>query len=85
MTQLTIEVPDELARRLKTIAKARGKSVSQVAVEYLRPAAERAGSPRAILRAMARLPKVDPSAVDEMNAAIAAGRLAMSDRDLFRQ
>ena len=85
MTQLTIEVPDELARRLKAIAKARAKSVSQVAVEYLRPASERAGSPRAILHAMARLPKVDPSAVDDMNAAIAAGRLAVSDQDLFGQ
>lgn len=85
MSQITIEVPDDLVRRLEALAKAEDKSMSQVVLEYLRPAGEPAGSPRAILRAMAQLSDVDPSAVDEMNSAIAAGRLAISDKRPFRQ
>lgn len=85
MTQITIEVPDDIASRLEALAKSEDKSVAQVVLEYLRPASEPVGSPQAILRALAQLPEVDPSAIDEMNAAIAAGRLAMSDRDPFRQ
>lgn len=85
MTRLTIELPDELARRLEAIAKARDKSVSQLALDYLRPVGETLGSPRTILETVAQLPKVDPSAVDEMNAAIAAGRVAARDKDFFGQ
>ena len=80
MTQITIEVPDDLARRFEALAKAEDKSMAEVVLEYLRPAGEPAGSPRAILRAVAQLPEVDPSAIDEMNAAIAAGRLGISLR-----
>jgi predicted transcriptional regulator len=44
MTQLTIEIPDALARRLAWLASAQNKSVEQVAVEQLEsllaPAAE---------------------------------------------
>ena len=44
MTQLTIEIPDALARRLAWLASEQKKSVEQVAVEHLEsllaPAAE---------------------------------------------
>ena len=44
MTQLTIEIPDVLARRLACLASAQNKSVEQVALEQLEsllePAAE---------------------------------------------
>jgi predicted transcriptional regulator len=85
LTQITIEVPDDLVRRLEALAKAEDKSMSQVVLEHLRPAVEPVSSPQAILLAMAQLSDVDPSAVDEMNAAIAAGQLAMSDKNPFRQ
>jgi hypothetical protein len=43
----------------------------------------RIGSPAAVLRAMQGLPHPSPADVDELDAVIAAGRLAVRTPDLF--
>ncbi len=88
MANLTIEMPDELARSLEEIAAAQHKSVQQLAIERLISLVEggpgdRAGSPAAVLRAMQEPPHLHAADVDRLDAAIAAGRLAVQTRDLF--
>jgi hypothetical protein len=70
-------------RHLEDIAAAQKKSVEQVALERLSGVAERAGSPGAVLRAMKDLPHVSDTDVDELDAAIASGRLPVSDQGVF--
>ena len=79
MTNLIIEVPDDLADSLEGIAAAQNKSIQQLAVERLRSLVEsslehRAGSAAAVLRAMQAAPHLSDSDVDELDAAIAGGR-----------
>ena len=88
MTNLIIEVPDDLARSLEGIAAAQNKSIEQLAVERLRALVEsslehRVGSSAAVLRAMQEPPHLSDSDVDELDAAIAGGRLPVQTRDLF--
>ena len=85
MTQLTIEIPDDLARCLKGIATAQKKSVEQVALERLRSLAGSAGSPGAILHAMRQPPRLNSSAVDELDVAIASGRLPVREQGAFER
>jgi hypothetical protein len=85
---LTLEVPDELARRLEGIAATQHVSVQQLALDRLRTlvasAAEpRAGSAAALLAAIAEPPHPTPADVDDLDAAIAAGRLPVRSIDLF--
>ncbi len=79
MTHLTIEIPDDLARELKGAALAQSKSMEQVALERLGAHAGGAGSAASILRAMKALPHLNPSDIDELNAAIASARLPVND------
>jgi hypothetical protein len=67
---VTIQIPDEL----DTIAAAQRKSVEQVAVENLRQLFERSSSPEVVIRSLRRLPHPSAEAVDDLEAAIAAGR-----------
>ncbi|MGO9254933.1 MAG: hypothetical protein ACLQU1_01315 [Bryobacteraceae bacterium] len=88
MAYLNIELPDDLARRLEGIAAAQRKSIQQVALERLSSLVDlipepRAGSPAAVLRAMREPPYPSDADVDELDAAIAAGRLPVRTRDLF--
>ena len=88
MTNLIIEVPDDLAGSLERIAAAQNKSIQQLAIERLRSLVEsslepRMGSAAAVLRAMQEPPHLSDSDVDELDAAIAAGRLPVRTRDLF--
>jgi hypothetical protein len=83
MTNLTIQIPDDLARGLEGIASAQKKSVEQVALERLRSLLDRPGSPKAVLRAVRELPHPSPSAVDDLEAAIAGARLPVSDEGAF--
>ena len=88
MTNLTIEMPDNLVRSLERIAAAQRKSVQQLALEQLSSLVEviaepRDGSPAAILRVMREPPHPSSADVDEIDAAIAAGRLPVRTRDLF--
>jgi len=85
MTNLTIEMPDDLARNLEGIAAAQRKSVQQLALEQLTSLIPEfhAGSPEAVLRAMHESPHPNAADVDELDAAILAGRQAVRTRDLF--
>jgi hypothetical protein len=74
MTNLIIEVPDDLARSLEGIAAAQNKSIQQLAVERLRSLVESslehpAGSAAAVLRAMQHPPHLSDSDVDELGRA----------------
>jgi len=88
MANLMIEMPDDLARSLERIAEAQHKSIQQLAVERLRSLVEAspenvAGSAAAVLRAMLDSPHPSASDVDDLDAAITAGRLSMRQHDLF--
>jgi len=85
---LTLEMPDELARRLEGIAATQHMSIQQFALERLRalvPAntETRLGSAAAILRVMHEPPHLTAADVDELDAAIRAGRLPVRANDLF--
>ena len=83
MTNLTIQIPDDLARRLEGIASAQKKTVEQVALERLRSLFDTPRSPQDILRALRELPHPSSSAVDDLDAAIAAARLPVNDQGAF--
>jgi len=88
MANLIIEVTDDLARSLEEIAAAQHKSIQDLAIERLSSLVavgpeRRAGSPAAVLRAMKDPPHLSPSDVDELDEAIAGGRLPIQTRDLF--
>jgi hypothetical protein len=88
MANLTIEVPDELVSSLEAIAAAQRKSIQELALERLSSLVEvssepRVGSPAAILRAVQEPPHLSAADVDELDAAIAAGRLPVLTYDLF--
>lgn len=88
MANLIIEVPDDLVRSLEGMATAQRKSIQQLALEGLNSLVEmvsepRVGSPAAVLRAMQSSPHPSPADVDELDAAVAAGRLPNRARDLF--
>jgi len=80
---MTIEIPDDLARGLEGIAALQKKTVQQVAEESLRSLFDRASSPEAVLRAVRELPHPSSSAVDDLDAAIAAARLPVRDEGAF--
>jgi hypothetical protein len=80
---MTIQIPGDLARGLEGIAAAQQKSVEQVALESLRSLFDRASSPQAVLRAVRELPHPSAAAIDDLDAAIAAVRLPVSDRRAF--
>ena len=83
MAQLNLEIPESLAQHLEGLASAQNKSVEQVALEHLRSLDAAPGSPASILRAIEQLPNLDPSIVDELEAAIRDGRLAIQEQDAF--
>ncbi len=88
VANLSIEMPDDLARSLEGIAAAQRKSIQQLALERLISFVEdvpeyRAGSPTAVLRAMQEGPHPTAADVEELDALIAAGRLPIRERDLF--
>jgi predicted transcriptional regulator len=80
---MTIRIRDDLARGLEGIAAAQQKNVEQVALDSLRALFDRASSPEAVLGAARELPHPSSAAVDDLEAAIAAGRLPVSDQDAF--
>lgn len=80
---MTIRIPDDLARGLEGIAAAQKKSVEQVALERLRSLLDQTTSPQAVLRAVRQLPHPSSSAVDDLDASIAASRLPVRDGGAF--
>jgi hypothetical protein len=83
MTDLTIQIPDDLARNLEGLASAQRKSVEQVALERLRSLFDRTSSAAVVLEAVRSLPHPSPAAVDDLDAAIAIARLPVSDQGVF--
>jgi predicted transcriptional regulator len=73
MANMTIEIPDDFARRLIGIVEAQDKSVQP-----------RPGSAAAVLRAMKEPPHLSEADVDALDAAIAAGRLPVESGRLFQ-
>jgi hypothetical protein len=88
MANLSLEIPDDLVRSLEVLAAAQRKSIQKLVLEQLssliavnpEPCA---GSPADVLRAMFEPPHPSSADVDELDAAIAAGRLAVRSKDLF--
>jgi plasmid stability protein len=80
---VTIQIPDDLARSLQGVAAAQHKSVEQVALESLRSLFDKANSPEVVLRAVRGLPHPSAEAVDDLDAAIVAGRLPGRDQVVF--
>lgn len=85
---LTLEVPDDLARTLQGIAATQHMSIQQLALERLRTlvkvsAEPVAGSAAALLRVMGEPPHLSSTDVEELDAAISAGRLPVRSIDLF--
>ena len=88
MANFIIEVPDDLARSLEGIAAAQNKTVQQLAIERLRSLVEinaecPVGSAGAVLRAVFEPPHLSAADVDELDAAIASGRLPIETPELF--
>ena len=88
MANLTIEMPDDLALRLHRIAALRRKSLQELALDELQSLAEagagcRLGSPAAVLGAINEPPHPSSADVDDLDAAIASGRLPVEIRDPF--
>lgn len=89
MTNLTIELPDDLARTLTGVAASQCKSLQQLALERLISLLDADGGPvpgsaGAILQAMNAPPHLSKSDVDELDSVIVAGRLPIQSADLFR-
>ncbi|NOT59949.1 MAG: hypothetical protein HOP19_06950 [Acidobacteria bacterium] len=88
ISQLTIELPINVAQQLATLAAQQQKSVEALAVEKLAasldplPTYER-GSPAAILQAMDSLPRLNAEDADEMERLINEGRLPISEVGIF--
>lgn len=80
---MTIQIPDDLARGLEGIAAAQQKSVEEIAVERLRSLLDRPTSPQSILKTIRALPHPSPSAVDDLEAAIASARQPVRDDGAF--
>lgn len=80
---MTIQVPDDLMRGLETIAAAQKKSVDQVALERLRSLVDNGTSPNATLQSVRSLLHPSASAVDDLDASIAASRLPVRDHGAF--
>lgn len=80
---MTIQIPDDLARRLAGIATSQSTTVEQLALERLRSLVDAASSPAEILRAIRQLPHPSSAAVDDLEAAIAAAALPVDDEGAF--
>ena len=88
MASLTIDLPDELVRRLEGIALSQHKSLQELALEQLKSLAEVVsasplGSPPAVLQVVEGPPHPTSTDVDDLEAAIASARLPVSAHDPF--
>jgi hypothetical protein len=88
MSNLIIEMPDDLVRNLQSIAAAQHRSVQELAIDGLRSLVDAAsdygaGSPGTVLRVMLEPPHPAASDIDEFDAVLAAGRLPIRPRDIF--
>lgn len=82
MAQITINLPEDLARKLEGLAGARQKSIQQVALERLKSITV-PGTPQALLDAMRQAPHLSTADVAELEEAIASGGLPVGDQGIF--
>jgi hypothetical protein len=80
MTQLTIQIPDDLARSLEAIARAQKKSMEQVVLDRLRSGFDKVDSAPTLLRALQELPRPSSAAVDELDPSLAASSLPVREQ-----
>lgn len=80
---MTIQIPDELARDLESIATAQHKSVEQVAVERIQSTLHREKSPQQLLQSLRKMGRPSGEAVDELEAAIAQEKLPVRELGEF--
>ena len=80
---MTIQIPDDPAHGLQGMAAVRNMSVEQLTVERLRASVERPASRSAVLTAIQSIHHPSPSAVDHLEAAIAAARLPVHGQGVF--
>ncbi len=80
---MTIQIPDELAHNLEDLAASRQMSVEDFTVGQLQSLFQNRLTPSALFRVLQELPHPSPGAVDDMEAAIAAGRLPVRDQGIF--
>lgn len=83
MATLIIDLPEAVIRGLQGMAATQHKSVEQLAAERLsslviKPEAS-SGTSSELLKVIAHLPTLDPADVDELDAAIASGRIPIRD------
>jgi hypothetical protein len=88
MSQLMLEIPEALAQRLAWLAAEQKKSVEQVALERLSslleiPKENLSGSPAALRQAMHEPPHLPWEDVDELERAIAEGKLPVHQESVF--
>ena len=88
MANLTIEMPDDLVRRLEGMAAVRRMSLQQLALNQLQSLVEggpeyRAGTPAAVLHALREEPHPSSADVDDLDSAIASARLPVQLSDPF--
>jgi hypothetical protein len=83
MTQITLEIPDDVALTLEALARHQKKTVAEVAAERLATLEPPKGSPAAALHAMRQGPLLTAEEAAAMEAAIAEGRSSRSDRGVF--
>jgi hypothetical protein len=83
MTQITLQIPDDLASDLEAIATVERKTVEQVALDRIQVVPCRKGSPAAVLDALRRIPPVSPTVIDELKASILEARLPSRDKGIF--
>ena len=87
MANLSIELPEDLARSLSAMAAQRHISLQQLAIDRLRIFADnegaRLGSGSALARAAEKAPHLSSADVEELEAAIAEGRIPVRTRELF--
>jgi len=90
MTSLTIQIPDDTARRLEGLATSQRKTLQEVAIDSMNSFADHVAAPEhstaaAILRGLRGLPHVPNEDVDALEAAIKSGRVPPQDPDIFRE
>lgn len=81
--EMTIQIPDDLARGLEGMASEQKKTVEQLALDSLRLLFDQASSPEAVLRLVRRLTHPSAAAVDDLEAAILSARLPVGEQDTF--
>jgi hypothetical protein len=83
MSNLVIEIPEDLSRRVTELAAVERKTAEQVVIETLRSSPSAPGSPAAILRMINSPPHLTVEDIEALESAITSGRLPASKPNPF--